>query len=67
MQLTEVAAMNGEAGAAAPNSSVAAALMLVDCPVEKGVLDGAVRALDQSADEAPGLRQRFRPALMATP
>ena len=58
--------MNGAARAAAPDSLAAAALMLVDCPAEKDVLDGAMRALDESADEAAGLRRRFRPAPMAT-
>ena len=60
--------MLAEIRAAAPNASVAAGLMLADCPAEKDVLDGAMRAIDESADEAMGLRRRFRamPTPMAT-
>ena len=40
----------GEVRAAAPNTFVTAALMLVDHPTEKDVLEGAMRAMDQGAD-----------------
>ena len=52
--------MIAEIRAAAPNPSVAAGLILADYPAEKDVLDGAMRAIDESADEAMGLWQRFR-------
>ena len=60
--------MLAEIRAAAPNASVAAGLMLADYPAEKDVLDGALRANDESADEAMGLCRRFRamPTPMAT-
>ena len=62
--------MLAEIRAAAPNASAAAGLMLVDYPAEKerDVLDGAMQAIDESADEAMGLLQRFRtvPTPMAT-
>ena len=52
--------MLAEIRAAAPNPSVAAGLILADYPAEKDVLDGAMRAIDESADEAMGLWQCFR-------
>jgi 3-methyl-2-oxobutanoate hydroxymethyltransferase len=39
-----------EVRAAAPTTFITAALMLVDYPTEKDVLDGAMRAMDEGAD-----------------
>ncbi len=42
--------MLAEVRAAAPTTFITAALMLVDYPTEKDVLDGAMRAMDEGAD-----------------